>query len=721
VATLSRLTEKSVTEIKGIGKEKIRPLVDAGIITVADLLHHLPRTYVDRSDRPPLARVPLGTEVTIIAEVQTIATRRPKTKLSITEARISDDTATLKVVWFNQPFRTKQLPPGTEAAFSGTVESYRGHLQMSNPVVGVLNNDRTSLHTGRIVPIYPQVGKVKPFEFIDWIAIALRRASPIPDPVPDVLLAEHGLTSRDEAYARIHFPDDLGQVVPARNRLVYDELLRLELALALRKRRQTEEATGFAHHSNGELAERFIAGLPYELTDAQRRVIGEIVADLREAHPMHRLLHGEVGSGKTVVAVATLLYGVEGGWQGAIMAPTEVLAEQHFLGVTGLLHQAGLSPEPFSAPSELGMESLFGSDGPAVHIGILTGSTASANYRPDITRAELLDDAATGQVDILVGTHALIQEGVHFARLGVAVVDEQHRFGVAQRVLLKEKADSIEPDLLIMTATPIPRTLSMTLYGDLDISGLDEMPPGRSPVKTKLMGRAQESRAWKLIEEEVKAGRQAFVVCPLVEDSPKVEAASAKAEHERLSALLPGLRVGLIHGQLRPADKEEAMAAFRAGEIDVLVSTTVIEVGIDVPNATVMVIEDADRFGLSQLHQLRGRVGRGSHPGTCLLISDADSEDAAERLAAMVATNDGFELAEADLRIRGQGTVFGERQSGMADLRIADLFRDFELLVAARRDAFAIVDSDPELTGHPDLADEVRAVLGESVEWLFKS
>jgi ATP-dependent DNA helicase RecG len=422
-----------------------------------------------------------------------------------------------------------------------------------------------------------------------------------------------------------------------------------------------------------------------------------------------------------VVAVATLLHGVEGGWQGAIMAPTEVLADQHFLGVTGLLHQAGLSPEPFSAPSDLGMESLFGSDAPGVHIGILTGSTASTNYRPDISRAELLDDVATGQVDILVGTHALIQEGVHFARLGVAVVDEQHRFGVSQRVLLKEKADSIEPDLLIMTATPIPRTLSMTLYGDLDVSGLDEMPPGRSPVRTKLLSRAEESKAWGLIEEEVKAGRQAFVVCPLVEDSAKVEAASAKAEHERLTRLLPGLRVGLIHGQLRPADKEASMSAFRDGDTDVLVSTTVIEVGIDVPNATVMVIEDADRFGLSQLHQLRGRVGRGSHPGACLLISDAASDEAAERLGAMVATNDGFELAEADLKIRGQGTVFGERQSGMADLRIADLFRDFELLVAARRDAFAIVDGDPDLADHPDLADEVRAFLGESVEWLFKS
>jgi ATP-dependent DNA helicase RecG len=721
MATMSRLARVPVTEVRGVGKEKVKSLEGGGIETVADLLHHLPRTYVDRSDRPALDRLPLGSEVTVVAEVKSIGTRRPRAKLSITEARIADETATLKVVWFNQPFRERQLPPGTEAVFAGTVESFRGNLQMANPLVAVVDSRVEELQTGRIVPIYPQMGKVKPFEFIGWVATALRRSRPIADPLPDVLLAANGLMSRDQAYGVIHFPDDLQQVGVARQRLAYDELFRLELALALRKRRQTEEATGFAHDPTGELADRFLNGLPYELTGAQRRVIGEILADLQEAHPMHRLLHGEVGSGKTVVAVVTLLHGVEGGWQGAIMAPTEVLAEQHYLGVTGLLAQAGLSPEPFATPSELGMDSLFGSDGPAVHIGVLTGSTAAANYDPDITRARLLDDVASGQVDILVGTHALIQEGVQFAKLGVAVVDEQHRFGVAQRVLLREKADMIEPDLLIMTATPIPRTLSMTLYGDLDISSLDEMPPGRTPVETRLLSRSQEGLAWRTIEDEVAAGRQAFVVCPLVEDSPKVEAASAKAEHERLAALLPDLRVGLIHGQLRPADKEAAMSAFRAGEIDVLVSTTVIEVGIDVPNATVMVIEDADRFGLSQLHQLRGRVGRGNHPGQCLLIADPGNDDAGERLDAMVSTTDGFELATEDLRIRGQGTVFGERQSGMADLRIANLFQDFDLLVAARNDAFTIVDSDPGLSDHPELAEEVRALLGESVEWLFKS
>ena len=720
MATLTRLAEVPVSEIKWLGPKNSAPLFKAGIRTVADLLHHVPRTYIDRTNKPRLDRVVLDTEVTIIAEVKKINTRRPK-KVSITEAIIADETATLKVIWFNQPYLQKRFPVGTEAAFSGTVTSRNGSLQMANPVVEMLGDDQESIVTGRIVPVHPQVGSVKPWAILRAMHIALTRSRPIPDPVPAEMLERKGLISRDQAFSDIHFPESLDRVDPARNRLVYDEFFRLELSLALQKRRQMEDATGFAHTPSGELADRFIAGLPYQLTGAQVRVLDEIDQDLREPHPMHRLLQGEVGSGKTVVAVAALLSGVEGGWQGAIMAPTEVLAVQHYLGVTGLLAQASLSPEPFAAPSDLGMDSLFGSEGPAVHIGILTGSTAAANYRADVSRADLLADVASGQVDILVGTHALIQEGVQFHRLGVAVVDEQHRFGVSQRVKLKEKADEIDPDLLIMTATPIPRTLSMTLYGDLDVSIIDEMPPGRTPVKTKVLSRLEEALAWKRITEEVANGRQAFVVCPLVEDSPKVEAASATAEFHRLSALMPDFRVGLIHGQLRPVEKEAVMSQFRAGEIDVLVATTVIEVGIDIPNATVMVIEDADRFGLSQLHQLRGRVGRGRHPGLCLLIADPATEDGEERLAAMAATTDGFVLAQEDLRIRGQGTVFGARQSGVADLKLADLLRDLDLLTAARNDAFAIVDRDPGLADHPELAEEVRAMLGESVDWLFKS
>jgi len=721
VASLARLTDIRTSELKGIGPKGSAGLEQLGIRHVADLLHHVPRRYIDRSQKSPIARTPIGSQVTLIGKVEKVTERRPRRNLLIIEARVSDETATIKAVWFNQRFRLNQLTEGSLVALSGEVESFRGSLQMKSPDVDVLDSPSEGLLTGRVVPIHPAIAKLRVGTIRRAIHNALNRSAPIEETVPVEFLAAQGLMDRNTAFNSIHFPETLEDVGPARRRLVYDELFRLELGLALQKRKQILVATGITHEPNGDLVQRFLGGLPYELTGAQKRVLREISLDLETGHPMHRLLQGEVGSGKTVVAVSTLLRAVEGGWQGAIMAPTEVLAEQHFLGVRSLLAEAGLSPDPLGSGADLGMESLFANDGPAVHLALLTGSTATSNYRPVITRDQLLDDIASGQVDVLIGTHALIQEGVHFGKLGVAVVDEQHRFGVAQRVELKEKAGVVEPDLLIMTATPIPRTLSMTLYGDLDVSVIDEMPPGRTPVVTKHLSKTEEATAWKLIEKEVAKGRQAFVVCPLVEDSDKIEAASATAEYERLATILGGVRVGLIHGQLRSADKESVMAAFRAGEIDVLVSTTVIEVGIDIPNATVMVIEDADRFGLSQLHQLRGRVGRGAYPGRCLLIADPTTEEGEDRLKAMTATTDGFRLAEEDLRIRGQGTVFGTRQSGVKDLRIADILEDFELLVAARRDAFGLVDSDPELRDHPELAKEVRAMLGDEAEWLFVS
>jgi ATP-dependent DNA helicase RecG len=406
---------------------------------------------------------------------------------------------------------------------------------------------------------------------------------------------------------------------------------------------------------------------------------------------MHRLLQGEVGSGKTVVAMAALLTGVQGGHQGAVMAPTEVLAEQHYLGLAPMAARIG------------------------VRMGLLTAGAAD--------REAVLAGAAAGTMDVVVGTHALIQEGVHFAGLGVVVVDEQHRFGVHQRVRLREKAAGPQPDLLIMTATPIPRTLSMTLYGDLDVSMLDEMPQGRQEVETIVVGKtpAELDGVYRLVEDEVAAGRQAFVVCPLVEESDKLEAASATAEYERLSGVFAGLRLGLLHGQMRSADKEAVMSRLRSGEIDVLVATTVIEVGIDIPNATVMVVEDADRFGLSQLHQLRGRVGRGGHRATCVLVAEPSTDEGKQRLTAMASTTDGFVLAEEDLRIRGQGTVFGSRQAGMADLRMADVLRDADTLAVARREAFALVGDDPDLDGHPEVAAEIKALLGEDVQWLFVS
>ena len=697
-----------------------------GINSVADLLLHVPRRYLDRSQLFDLSDVPLNEEVTIGGTVLSVRKRRLSRNRVMTDAQITDGTNVITGVWFN-PY--VKIVEGSEVALSGKVERFRGRLQIKNPDMARLDGDDDSLLIGRVVPIHPGVGGLPPSRIRTSVDNALRRSRPVTEALPAAMLARHRLVSRDRALGDVHFPDSKHEVGPARRRLVFDELFRLEVALALRKRAQIDEATGIEHDITGAIVGVFVDALPYELTDAQARAIDEIHRDLAAPHPMHRLLQGEVGSGKTVVAVAALLTGVQSHYQGAVMAPTEVLAEQHYLGIRELLEDAGLAPQQFDPTGGAGTESLFAGDSaeskPGVKMALLTSNNAEVNFLPPGTakRSEVLEWIRTAEVDTVVGTHALIQEGVEFSRLGIAVVDEQHRFGVYQRVQLREKAAGYDPDMLIMTATPIPRTLSMTLYGDLDVSVLDEMPAGRQPVKTvhKTKSPHDLAQVYDLVRKETAAGRQAFVVCPLVEDSDVLEAASATAEYERLQGVFPDLRLGLIHGQLRPADKDGVMHRFRAGETDVLVATTVIEVGIDIPNATVMVIEDADRFGLSQLHQLRGRVGRGSHRSTCVLIAEPTTPEGEERIAAMVATTDGFRLAEEDLRIRGQGTVFGTRQAGSKDLKIADILRDIELLIAARDEAFALVAADPDLNEHPLVREEVRAFLGQDVDWLFRS
>jgi ATP-dependent DNA helicase RecG len=720
MATLARLAGVDVGEVQSLRGARAKKLAEAGIATVADLLLHAPRRYIDRSRIEPIALLPIGEEITVIGTVRSVSSRRVKKNLTIVDAKVTDGTDVLEAVWFNQAFRAQQLSVGAEVALSGVVDSFRGKRQMKAPDVDVLSGTSESLSTGRVVPVHPNVRGVG----IGWIRRgihnALQRAQPVPDPVPSEIVERLGLVDRDTALADLHFPESIDRVAPARQRLVFDELFRMSLALASRKAERERNAEGIAHRGSGELVEAFTAGLPFDLTGDQRRVISEIVADLESPLPMNRLLQGEVGSGKTVVAVITLLAGVQGGFQGAVMAPTEVLATQHYLGIRDLLADAGLAPDIEGEGAGLGMGSLFESpEGPSVRMALLTGSQNLANWRTEIGRAELVAEIAAGNVDLVVGTHALIQEGVSFRTLGVAVVDEQHRFGAMQRQSLKGKGVGPEPDLLIMTATPIPRTLSMTLYGDLEVSSISELPPGRSPIRTLALPRDKEEGAWEIVRSEVRKGRQAFVVCPLVEESDKVEAASAAGEYERLSSIFEGLRVGLIHGQLASREKDSVMASFRAGETDVLVATTVIEVGIDVANATVMVIEDADRFGLSQLHQLRGRVGRGTEPGTCVLLADPSTGDGEQRIAAMVDTNDGFRLAEIDLAIRGQGSVFGERQSGLGDLRLADIIKDFDTLVVARREAFDIVSRDPQLSS--ELREELQALLGEEVAWLFVS
>ncbi len=720
--SLAYLCTVPVTKVSGLSGKRGAALQKGGVESVADLLLHVPRRYVDRSTQIELSNVAIGEEVTVIVTVQKVSVRRVRKNLSIVDAVCTDGVGILNVTWFNQVFRAQQLREGAEVALSGKVERYRGRLQMKSPVADVLGSASESLVTGRVVPIHPSVGEVGPGHIRRAMHNALQRSFPMTDPLPESMLDRLDLMDRQAAFGSIHFPEVFGEVGAARRRLVFDEFFRLEVGLALMKNQRADTAVGITHQQDHRLVDAFLAGLPFSPTGAQSRVLDEILDDLVSEHPMHRLLQGEVGSGKTVVAVATLLLVVAGGYQGAIMAPTEVLAAQHYLGVCDLLEGAGMAAVP-----EGDQTSLFDpvpqprtvSTEHPVTVALLTGSNAELSSKAEASRADVLEAISSGEVDLVIGTHALIQEGVQFARLGAAVVDEQHRFGVHQRVSLKAKAGEQDPDLLIMTATPIPRTLSMTLYGDLDVSLLDEMPPGRTPVVTSEIGKDELGPVYDLIRAEVKAGHQAFVVCPLVEDSDKIEAASATAEHARLSEVFDGLRVGLLHGQMKPGEKEVVMDAMRAGEIDVLVATTVIEVGIDISNATVMVVEDAERFGLSQLHQLRGRVGRGEHASYCVLLADPTTDEGIARIGAMVETNDGFRLAEEDLRIRGQGTVFEARQAGAGDLRIADLLRDLDILVDARREAFALVGE--RLSLDDEIGEEVEALLGDRKEWLFVS
>jgi ATP-dependent DNA helicase RecG len=610
------------------------------------------------------------------------------------EAVVGDESGRLHVVFFNQPWRERQLGPGLNVALYGKVDEFRGGLQMANPVVDLIGD-----RTGRIVPIYPQSEKAQlnTWELAAWIEDALNKARPrgLAEPVPAEVRRRLGLIDRWRALHDIHLPETLSDKEKARRRLAFDELLRVQLVLVMRKRAMEREAVGIRHVVGGELVRRFLDALPFPLTTAQRRVIAEIEGDLAAPHPMHRLLQGDVGAGKTIVAVAAMLAAVEGGHQGALMAPTEVLAEQHATGIRellgGLLVPAGnlLGERPLS-------------------VELLTNGVTGAERR------RVLAGLADGTVDVVIGTHALIQEGVEFHSLGVVVVDEQHRFGVEQRAALREKAGAAVPDVLVMTATPIPRTAAMTVYGDLDVSVLDELPPGRTPIVTRWVAGDAEDAAWSAVREEVAAGRQAYVVCPLIEESEKLEVASAEETYARLAAgELAGLRLGLLHGRMSAGEKEATMGAFRAGRLDVLVATTVIEVGVDVPNATVMVILDADRFGIAQLHQLRGRVGRGAHESQCWLVTvaPADGEGPGPRVEALVATTDGFELAEVDLDLRGEGTLMSSAQKGRSDLRLASLRRDRELVRLAREAAFDIVDGDPLLAHHAGLGDEIDLLL----------
>ncbi|HEU4397035.1 MAG TPA: ATP-dependent DNA helicase RecG [Actinomycetota bacterium] len=687
----------------GVSAALARTLEEAfGYRTVRDLLEHYPRRYITRGELTDLAHAKKGGEVTLVGTVRNLAKKQPRRNLRILEVRVSDPSGAWVCTWFNQPWHAQKLTVGTVAAFSGKLTWKAGRLQMANPGYEVLREgDDPEEFANEVIPVYPATKDISSGRLRRSVGVLLDTFGAVPDFVPEPLRQTRGLQRRAAALGAIHRPADRDEAARARDRLVYDELFVLQVGLALRRRALEAGQHGQPLQTDGDLTKRLLASLPFQPTAAQSRAIGEIAADLARSKPMHRLLQGEVGSGKTLVALWDLLCAVQSGMQGAIMAPTEVLADQHGINLRALLAPLGEGGGLFGGP----------------RVEVLTAATTGSS------RERVLAGVAGGDVDLVVGTHALLSEGVEFRRLGAVVVDEQHRFGVHQRVRLREKGDS--PHVLIMTATPIPRTLALTLYGDLDVSTLDELPPGRIPVATHVVADATlRDRAYQRVREEVAAGHQAYVVCALKDESDKIEIRSAKVEAERLRAeVFPDLRVGLVYGDMAAREKEATMDRFRAGEVDVLVSTTVIEVGVDVPNATVMLIEDADRFGLSQLHQLRGRVGRGTAPGLCILFADPQTDEGRARMEAITRTTDGFELANEDLRIRGEGTVFDARQSGLSDLKLARLIDDFDWVRRARADAFALVEADPELTdpAHGRLRQEVLARLGDGrAEWLAR-
>jgi len=730
---LGQLAELPVTVLRGVGDAVAADLGELGITTVFDLVTHYPRRYIDGSRMVTIGELKVGEKASVLASVTLVTAppprggggRRPPARV---EVEIADRGGRMKVVFFNQTWRAKQLRVGTLALFFGAVTSFRDAPQMVSPTVEVLrgadeeitgdNGQDGMPEAGRIYPVYPLTEKaaLTSARIGRLVHEALDRAGNFADPLDVDVRSQYRVLDRTAAFGGIHRPESMAEVEPARRRLAFDELLRLQLALVLRRQRLHEDARGIRHTTTradggATLVDQFIGRLPFPLTGAQGRAVADLVSDLGGPLPMHRLLQGDVGSGKTVVAVAAMLIGVEGGHQGALMAPTEVLAEQHMTEVKRLVE--GL---------EVADASTLEGRRP-VSVALLTSRTGAAD------RTAIHTGLADGTVDLLVGTHALLTDRVTFDSLGVVVIDEQHRFGVEQRAALRDKGrgddgTGSDPDLLVMTATPIPRTAAMVVFGDLDMTVIDELPPGRQPVTTTWARTPLEAQhAWARVREQVASGHRAFVVCPLVEESEKIEAASATEEAERLGAEeLEGLRVGLLHGQMRPAEKEQAMEAFRAGELDVLVATTVIEVGVDVPEASVMVIEDADRFGIAQLHQLRGRVGRGGDPAWCFLLSESEAPEPAARLTAMEESTDGFVLADVDLELRGEGTILGARQKGRSDLKLAKLLSDRDLVVDARGLAVDLVAADPHLTDHRLLIEELRLFIDEDeAEFLFKS
>ena len=679
--------DSPVDSLKGVDTKTSARLRRLGVETVRDLLYLFPRRHRDLSKVTTISELVPGQEQTILA---TVWEARPVTlgrKLRATEAVVSDETGNIRVLWFGRNYLAKMLRPGVRVAISGRMEVYRGRPQLESPEFEVLDGGDELVHTGRLVPVYPLTEGLAGRRMRSFAWQALERWGPyVEEHLPEDLRSRTGLIGLQEAIKQAHYPDDWIRLEDARRRLAFDEFFLIQMAMQARRKSRWDGVQGFAVGGGEKVVDGFRSCLPFAFTAAQERCLGEILNDMKTGTPpMNRLLQGEVGSGKTVVVLAALLAAVASGYQGSIMVPTEVLAEQHFATVSILMGDADRPLE------QDGLVTVYLESYPrSISVGLLTGSTRPA-VKKDLRRR-----MSEGELDIVIGTHALIQEGVEMPRLALAAVDEQHRFGVLQRAALRQSGGPV-PHVLVMSATPIPRTLALTLYGDLDISTIDEIPPGRQRVVTRHISPQQRGAAYGFVRKEVAAGRQAFVVCPLIEESEAVEARAATEEYRRLSTeVFPDLRLGLLHGRMPVGDKDDVMRRFRDGHLDILVSTPVVEVGIDVPNATVMLVEGAHRFGLAQLHQFRGRVGRGSHKSYCILLSDQATGEAKPRLSALERIHDGFRLAEVDLELRGPGDIFGTRQSGLPSLRMARL-SDQDLLTLAKVEAERVMREAPEL------------------------
>ena len=663
-----------LTVIHGIGPRSAESLAVLGLNTLGDLLYYFPRRYDDYSTLKPINRLQYGEDLTVIGTIQSISNRSVKGgQIQITEAVLGDGTGYLRITWFNQPWLTSQIITGKSIVVSGKIDMYLGRLVMNSPDWEPLEQDH--LHTNRIVPVYPLAGHITQ----RWLRKIMYQtvnfwAPRVPDYLPSSIRENASLVDLPTAIAQVHFPDSNSTLEAARARLAFDEIFFLQLGV-LQQKRSWESVSGRIFPIPDEWLAEQVSHLPFELTEAQKRTMQDLRSDLASGRPMNRLLQGDVGSGKTILAFLAAAMVSHHSAQAAIMAPTSILAEQHYRNVLRTFFSSGdLAETPLAA----------------AQIRLLIGDT------PEDEKEEIRNGLADGSIRLVIGTHALIEEPVVFQDLQLIVIDEQHRFGVAQRLLLRSKGNN--PHLLVMTATPIPRSLALTIYGDLDLSVLDELPAGRQPIETHVLSPLERERAYTLIRQQIAEGRQAFIIYPLVEKGDRDEVKAAVEEHTRLQAeVFPHLKIGLLHGRMKPAEKDQVMSQFRAGEYQIMVSTSVVEVGVDVPNATVMLIEGANRFGLSQLHQFRGRVGRGQDKSYCLLVPETEDAVENERLRVMTETNDGFVLAERDLDQRGPGDFLGTRQSGFAEFKMANL-TDIRLIEKARKQAIALFDQDPELS-----------------------